>query len=131
MAALQIIQPDGVAAPLGQYSHGVVASGPGRWLHIAGQVGVRPDGSLCEGFEAQAHQAFANLAAVLDAAGMDMTHLVKVNAFVVDAAHLPLLGPVRASFLGAARPASTLLVVPALARPQWLFEVDAVAFRAA
>ena len=125
---MQIFQPEGAAAPLGQYSNGVVASGPGHWLHIAGQVGVRPDGSLCEGFEAQARQAWSNLAAVLAAAGMEMAHLVKVNAFVVDAAHLPLLGPVRAAFLGAARPASTLLVVPALARPQWLFEVDAVAF---
>lgn len=127
----QRIEPQTIAAPLGAYSHGVRVEGPGAWLHIAGQVGVRADGSLCDGFEAQARQAWINLAAVLAEAGMDMSHLVKVQSFVVGAAHLPLLGPVRAAVLGAARPASTLLVVPALARSEWLFEVDAIAFKPA
>lgn len=131
MGPQRALQPAAIAAPLGAYSHGIVAGGPGAWLHIAGQVGVRPDGSLCQGFEAQAEQAWRNLAAVLHEADMDMSHLVKVNAFVVDAGHLPLLGPVRAGFLGAARPASTLLVVQALARADWLFEVEAIAFRPA
>lgn len=126
---IQIVQPERVAAPMGPYSHGIACGGPGRWLHIAGQVGVGPDGALREGFEAQARQAWDNLCAVLEAADMDVSHLVKVTSFLVDAAHVPLLGPVRRGFLDAARPASTLLVVQGLAQPGWLYEVEAIAFR--
>jgi len=127
--ANRIVHPEGITPPLGAYSHGVAAAGPGQWLHIAGQVGVAPDGTLAQGFEAQTRQAWANLAAVLREAGMDARHLVRVGSFLVDPAHLPLLGPVRQPFLGEARPASTVLVVRALARPEWLFEVEATAFR--
>ncbi|MEJ7932344.1 RidA family protein [Ramlibacter sp. AN1015] len=128
--SLQRLNPQTVAAPLGPYSQGVVAPAAGRWLHVAGQVGIRPDGSLAQGFEAQAEAAWQNLLNVLDAAGMDAGDLVKVTTFVTDAAQVKLLGPVRARFLGESRPASTLLVVPALAHPDWLVEVEAVACRA-
>ncbi|WP_353236223.1 RidA family protein [Diaphorobacter ruginosibacter] len=126
---MQSINPTEIAPPVGAYSHAVSASGQGQWLHVAGQIGIDAGGRLCEGFEAQARQAWMNLMAVLAAAGMDASHLVKVNSYLVDARHLPLLGPVRQGFLGEARPASTLVVAQALAAPQWLFEVDAVAFK--
>lgn len=122
------ITPAGVAAPVGPYSQGIASSGTGTWLHVAGQIGVDPAGRLLEGFEAQARQAWTNLVAVLTAAGMDVSHLVKVTTYLVDAADLPKLGPVRGAFLGSARPASTLIVAQALAHPDWRFEVDAVAF---
>jgi 2-iminobutanoate/2-iminopropanoate deaminase len=125
----QALNPSTIAAPLGLYSHGVVAPSGGHWLHIAGQVGVLPDGRLAEGFEAQARAAWANLVAVLADAGMAVHHLVKLNSYLVSAADLPLLAKVRGEYQGEARPASTLVVVQALARPEWLFEVDAVAWR--
>ena len=127
---MQQVQPNNIAPPVGAYSHGIVIEGAGKWLHIAGQIGVDDAGQLLEGFEAQARQSWVNLMAVLAAAGMDASHLVKVNSFVVNPTHIPLLGPVRQGFLGAARPASTLVVVQALAKPDWIFEVDAVAFKA-
>jgi len=122
------VNPPSIAAPLGLYSHGVVAPAGGRWLHVAGQVGVLPDGRLAEGFEAQARAAWHNLTAILAEAGMTPDHLVKVQSFLLDPADLPALGRVRAEFQRGARPASTLLVVKALARPEWLYEVDAVAW---
>jgi enamine deaminase RidA (YjgF/YER057c/UK114 family) len=125
------VAPACVAAPLGPYSHAIASTGPGTWLHIAGQIGVDAGGALQAGFEAQARQAWQNLVAVLGEAGMDVPHLVKVNSYLVDAGDAPRLGPVRAAFLGSARPASTLIIVAALARPDWRFEVDAVAFRPA
>jgi enamine deaminase RidA (YjgF/YER057c/UK114 family) len=125
------VAPASVAAPLGPYSHGVASTGSGTWLHIAGQVGVDASSTLQGGFEAQARQAWSNLVAVLVEADMDVSHLVKVTSYLVAPGDAPKLGPVRAAFLGAARPASTLVVVAALARPEWLFEVDAVAFRPA
>ena len=127
MTGLDLINPADIALPGGPYSHGVLAPAGARMLHISGQIGVARDGTLATGFASQARAAWQNLAAVLAAAGMDVHHLVKVTTFVTDPAHLPELGPVRTAFLGQARPASTLLVVAALARPQWLIEIEAVA----
>lgn len=124
----RVINPSTVAAPLGPYSQGIASGGAGTWLHIAGQIGVAPDGQLADGFEAQARQAWTNLVAILAEAGMDVSHLVKVTTYLVRPDDLPLLGPIRGAFLGDARPASTLLVVRALARSEWLFEVEATAF---
>src|SRR3712207_2468398 len=77
----RFLNPAGIAAPNSQYSHGV-EHGPARRLVIAGQVGLRPDGSLPEGLEAQPGQCWDNLIQVLRAAGMDVTDLVKVTIFV-------------------------------------------------
>lgn len=123
-----LLQPAGVAAPLGPYSHGVLVDAPGRWLHVAGQIGVDAEGQTGADFEAQAELAWRNLLAVLHAAGMDVSHLVKVTTFLTSAADVARLGPVRNRFLGTARPASTLVVVQALARAEWCVEVEAVAF---
>ncbi|MFC6281387.1 MULTISPECIES: RidA family protein [Polaromonas] len=126
----QKLNPPAIAAPVGAYSHGVLAPATGQWLHVSGQIGVRPDGSLGSGFAEQARLAWENLLAVLAAAHMDASHLVKVTTFMTEAGDLKDLNPVRSAFLGEARPASTLLIVKALARPEWLFEVEAVAYRA-
>lgn len=127
--SMQKINPSTISPPVGAYSQGVLAPAAGQWLHVAGQVGIAPDGALAEGFAAQARTAWQNLIAVLNEAQMDASHLVKVTTFLVDSEHLKELNAVRAPFLGDARPASTLLVVKALARPEWLFEVEAVAYR--
>jgi len=125
----QKLNPASIAAPLGAYSHGIVAPSAGQWLHISGQVGVQPDGTLVQGFAAQARVAWENLVEVLRAANMDVSHLVKVTTYLIDGEHLKELNAVRSGFLGSERPASTLVVVQQLARPEWLFEVEAVAYR--
>ena len=122
------LNPANIAAPVGAYTHGVLAPAGGRWLHVSGQIGMRPDGSLADGFASQAEVAWENLLGVLRAAGMDASHLVKVTTYLVDGEHLKELNAVRSRFLGGERPASTLVVVKQLARPEWLFEVEAVAF---
>lgn len=123
------LNPSGVAAPVGLYSHGVLAPARGHWLHVSGQIGLRPDGTLAPTFAEQAQLAWGNLMAVLGAAQMNAEHLVKVTTFLIDQANLSALGAVRSQFLGDARPASTLLIVAALARPEWLIEIEAVAYR--
>lgn len=122
--------PPTIAAPAGAYSNGISAPAGGRWLHIAGQVAIEADGKIPEGFEAQAHVAWRNLLAVLADAGMGVDDLVKVNHFLVDASDMTTYAAVRAGYLGDARPASTLLIVQALARPAWRVEIDAVAWKA-
>ena len=79
--------PDTVVAPASFYSQAAEV-GPGkRWLHISGQVGAAPDGTLAEGFEAQSDQVWRNIAALLAAADMTMENLVIVRALLVDRAH--------------------------------------------
>ncbi|MFC6281878.1 MULTISPECIES: RidA family protein [Polaromonas] len=122
--------PTTIAAPAGAYCNGVSAPGGGRWLHIAGQVGIAPDGSVSDDFDQQTKVAWSNLVAVLEHAGMSVADLVKVNHFLVRPGDMAAYAAIRAEYLGDARPASTVLIVQALARPQWLVEVDAVAWKA-
>lgn len=125
-----ILNPPSIAAPVGAYSHAIVTPAGGRWLHVSGQVGIRPDGSLANGFEAQAETVWSNLVAILEAAGMTVNDLVKVSTYLVSGDSLAALNPIRTRYLGAARPASTLVVVKSLAKPEWLIEVEVVAHRA-
>ena len=120
--------PSTVAPPFAHYSHGVEAPAGARWLHISGQVGVKPDGSLAEGAEAQIEQTWRNIFAILEAAGMTKRDLVKVTAFLtLDAADVGLSRRVRDRMLEGAAPAHTLVFVARLANPEWLVEIEATA----
>jgi enamine deaminase RidA (YjgF/YER057c/UK114 family) len=124
---IRFINPDAIAKPSG-YSHVVEITGPGRIVHLAGQLGVTPDGALAGDFQAQAVQAFTNLQAALAAVGASFDDVVKLNNYLVDiAANLPAYRTARDRFVNTARPpASTTIGVAALAREGALFEVEAV-----
>jgi 2-iminobutanoate/2-iminopropanoate deaminase len=128
---MRLFNPDTVCKPFSSYSHGALVEGPARWLHISGQVGAAPDGKLKQGFEDQARQAWANLIAVLQAGGMERRDLVKVNVFLTRATDVPASRAIRDEALQGATPASTLLVISALAHPDLLIEVEALAARSA
>lgn len=119
--------PNRIAAPAGPYTHAIETPPGTRLLHIAGQVGMAPDGRMADGFEAQAQQAWENLLAVLEVAGMTVENLVKLNHFLIDQSQVAAYGPIREGFLRGHRPASTLLIVKDLAKPDWLFEIDGIA----
>jgi 2-iminobutanoate/2-iminopropanoate deaminase len=122
--------PANVAAPTGPFSHGVEVPPNARWLYISGQVGIAPDGKVPADLDGQATQCWRNIKAVLAAAGMGVENLVKCTHFLTRAEDVAAYGKIRASHLGEARPASTLLVISALARPGLLVEVEAVAAKA-
>jgi len=119
--------PSTVAPPFSRYSHGVEAPAAARWLHVSGQVGVAPDGTVPQGAEAQIEQAWRNLLAILESAGLGPRDLIKVNTFLIDRAHLQASREVRERMLQGAEPASTLLIVSGLARAEWLVEIEAIA----
>ncbi len=123
--------PNTIAAAFSSYSLGVEAPAQARWLHVSGQVGVAPDGALAEGPEAQMETAFRNLLAILNSAGMGPHDLVKITVFLTRSEDVGLYRKVRDRMLAGATPASTLLVVAALADPGWLVEIEAVAAAAA
>jgi enamine deaminase RidA (YjgF/YER057c/UK114 family) len=121
----------GVAKRIGAYSDGIVVQPNARWLVTAGTPGMAPDGVTPEGITAQAEQAWKNIVAMLDAAGMTVHDLVKVTHYLVRAEDIKPYVAVRAKYLGEVRPASMLLVVPALVRPEFLVEIEAVAAKPA
>jgi enamine deaminase RidA (YjgF/YER057c/UK114 family) len=118
--------PATVAPPTG-YSHGIELGANARVLYIAGQLGVAPDGSFARDIKGQATQAWKNIENVLAAAGMELKDLVKVNHYLTRKEDIAGYREARARALGELRPASTLLVISALARDEALVEVEAVA----
>ena len=87
--------PDSVVAPASFYSQAAEVGPARRWLHISGQVGIAPDGTLADGFEAQSDQVWRNIEALLAAAGMTMENLVIVRALLVNRAHLAAYREIR------------------------------------
>lgn len=123
----QIINPASMAPPTG-YSYAVKKRGTP--VFISGQVGLTADGRLAgEGdIGAQTEQAFQNLRTVVEACGGSMDDVVKITVFVTDATFRPTVAAARQRYFTAGEyPASTYLVVSALAVPQLLVEVEAVA----
>jgi enamine deaminase RidA (YjgF/YER057c/UK114 family) len=121
--------PKTVAPPLSRYSHAVEVPAGVRMLHVSGQVGVRPDGTLARGAEAQLEQAWRNLLAILEEAGMGVEHIVKVTAFLTPGVEMRAYRTVRDRILGGAAPASTLVAVAGLASDDYLCEIEAIAGR--
>ena len=117
--------PASVHAPAGKYSHGLEVPANARFLWVAGQVGAKPDGSTASSDAAQCDQAWANVKNVLAAGGMGVDDIVKLNAYVTRADLIPVYRDARDRALGkTAPPASTLVVVAALANPAWVVEIE-------
>jgi len=128
----RVVDPPSIAAPPANYAHGIVTTGASQWLHTAGVVPIAPDGTTPDGLVEQARLVWANLAAILLEAGMDPGRIVSVTTYVVadqlaDPAALASVMAVRDEELGGRSVASTLVTVPALARPEWLIEISVTA----
>ena len=130
MADNRFLNPPTMPAPRG-YTHVVETAGPARTIYIAGQLGMTPDGKFAGApgdFRAQATQAFANLKSALSSVGADFSHVVKITNYFTDMAHLPIFFEVRDTFVNTrAPPASTAVQIVKLARPDALFEIEAIA----
>ncbi len=120
--------PDTVVEAFGKgYSQALEVDPNTRGLYTAGQVGAAPDGSTAESFEDQVAQTWANILALLQDGGMGIDDIVKVNGYVVGVENFPAYAAGRKKVMGDARPASTAIIVPALALPQWLVEIEVIA----
>jgi enamine deaminase RidA (YjgF/YER057c/UK114 family) len=111
------------------YSHVVEVRG-GRTLYISGQIAVDGSGKVVGpgDFAAQIKQVFANLKTRLEEADASFSDVVKLNFYLTDGSDLQILRDVRDSYVNREQPpASTLVVVKQLVRPELLVEVDAIA----
>jgi len=119
----EFINPSDIHQPTG-YTH-VVKSG--NIVFIAGQVSMDKNGQIvAEGdIEAQTRQTLANLETAVKAAGGKKEDILSITTYILDRNDLPGLRKARGDFFGDNPPASTLLVISGLARPEFLIEIEA------
>ena len=131
-----VVTPRRFGAPLGLYSHGMVAPG-GEIVVVAGQVGVGEGGAVAGGdVGAQTTQALENVRAVVEAAGCTMADVVRLQTFLTHAEDIAGFMSARAEvfpryFPNGAYPPNTLLIVSRLVRPELLVEIEAMAVKPA
>jgi len=117
-------QPAGAPQPISHYCEAV------RWgdlLFISGAVGVDANGKVVsDDVAGQTRQIFRNIKTILDAAGGSAADVLKVTVYLLDVNDRTKINPEREAFFGAARPASTLIGVKALAKPEFKVEIEAV-----
>lgn len=122
-----ILHNIGVSRQIGAYSDVVETGSNLRWLITSGTPGLSTAGDLSSDFTKQAECAWEHIVLTLKGAGMTVADLVKVTQYLTHAEDIPAYNKVRSRFLGDARPASMLLVVLQLVRPEFLVEVEIIA----
>ena len=127
-AQVKRTNPPALSTPTG-YTHIVEVTGPGKTIYISGQIALDKDGNLvgAGNMKAQAEQVFKNLESALAAAGAKFSDVVKMNTFITDMDKAAAVREVRARYFGDTTPASTLVQVVKLARPELLLEIEVIA----
>lgn len=120
--------PATIAKPTGRYQHAIEVKSGARTLYLSGQVGNLPDGTIPNTIEAQAAAVWANIGAILADAGMGFGDLIKITILLTDKTYIAPSRMARDKALGDIRPpASTLMIVSALASPDFMIEIEAIA----
>lgn len=130
MSGLKRHNPSGIVRPFASYSQGVEVPPNARWLHVAGQVGVNPDGAVAGDSKAQIERAWQNVLEVLATANMGPEDLVSVNVYITDPDDVSLNRDSWRRISKAGGPAITMVTVKRLSHPDWKVEIEAVAAHA-
>jgi 2-iminobutanoate/2-iminopropanoate deaminase len=117
------LQPSSLPDPV-RYSHGFRV---GNTVYLAGALGTEADGSMAPDIRTQTRRAFEKLQTVMREAGGQLGDVVKLTVFITDMRWREGYGEVRAEFFTSDPPASTLIQVVALADPNALIEIEAIA----
>ena len=121
---IRTVLTDSAPAPGGHYSQAVVYNG---LVFVAGQLAIKANGErVLDSIEAQTEQALANLAAILQAAGSDLSRLLKVTIYVADIELWGAVNQVYARVMGEHRPARAIIPVKEL-HYGFLIEIEAIA----
>lgn len=120
-----VIRTADAPAAIGTYSQAIRA---GDTVYLSGQIGLDPvTMQLAEGVDAQIHRVFRNLAAVADAAGLDLGRTVRMTVYLTDLAHFARVNEVMAQYVKEPYPARAAVGVASLPRGA-LVEVDAILY---
>ncbi len=109
------------------FSNAIEVSGPQRTLYIAGQVAIDASGHIPGNIEAQCHLVWDKIEKLLQDGKMTLKDVVKTTVFLTSADYIEGFRKVRAQRLGDVAPASTLVIITALVRPEFKVEVEAIA----
>jgi enamine deaminase RidA (YjgF/YER057c/UK114 family) len=128
MATIEKFSAPGVFDPP-TYSQGIKVSQAQTILFLSGQVAYTPDGGVaCRGdFKGQARGAYEAIKALVESQGGTMANIVKITTYLTDMRYRVDLAPIREEFFGRRGPASTMVEIPALAHPDWMIEIEAIA----
>ncbi|MEL6921635.1 MAG: RidA family protein [Pseudomonadota bacterium] len=124
---LSHLTPDSIRPPFAKYSHAVEVPEGMRLIACSGQLGISLNDDIPPDTEAQARLCFDNIRAILGEAGMDLTNIVRINAYVSGREHLKHYMKVRDELFGDPAPASTLMIVSGFAREDFTVEIEALA----
>lgn len=104
-----------------------------RWIFVSGQAALDGNGQIkgAGSFREQATVAFENLKTVLEQAGSGLGDVVKVTIFMTDMSHFPEVVELRRKYFTPPYPADSIVEVKALAMPELMFEIEAIAVRGA
>lgn len=127
--AMKTLNPANVVKPASSYAQGVVHAAGAERMVISGQLGLRPDGALEVGLEAQMERAWSNLFAVMAAGGFDRQHLLRATIYVTVSGQVGVYRKVRDRMLEGHLCANTYLEISALAAPEFLVEIEAEAVK--
>jgi enamine deaminase RidA (YjgF/YER057c/UK114 family) len=124
-----VFNPKGVFVPRGSYTQVAVAK-PGRLVFIAGTTASDPEGNLVGVGDAaaQARYVFTKIKLCVEAAGGTVEDIVSMTCFITDVRYYAAANDARREVFGAVDlPASTMVQVAGLSRPEWLIEINATA----
>ena len=127
---IRTINPPDVVKPASNYAQAVVHSAGAERIVVSGQLGLRPDGVLEQGLEAQMMRAWTNVFACLKAAGFEKKHLIKATIFVTQPGQVAVYRRVRDVVMDGHTCANTYLQISGLAAPEFLVEIEAEAVKA-
>jgi 2-iminobutanoate/2-iminopropanoate deaminase len=109
------------------FSDAVAASGPGRWINVAGQVGMDGEGKVEGDLTAQSHATFDHIERILGEAGASLADVVKITVFLTSLDEYAAFSAVRAERFGEVLPASSAVQVAGLLLGAEI-EIEALAF---
>ena len=114
--------------PNHRFSHSVEIPSNAKWLYLAGQVGIKMDGTMVENIGDQDDQVWKNTILALEDAGFGVKDIVKMTVFSTDPNALDIHMEHRVHYLDESHiPATTWLNVSSLATPEILIEMETVA----
>ena len=123
----ELVNPSSVGAPAAAYSLAVSSTAGSRMLHTSGIVATQADGSIAATVGEQATAVWSSLARICESAGFSLNDVVSYTTYVIVGQDLGAVMAARDAAFAGHKPASTLIVVPQLARPEWLVEIAAIA----
>jgi len=126
---MRIVNPENVVKPASSYVQGVIHHAAAERMVISGQLGLRPDGSLENGIEAQMERAWSNLFGVMAAGEFETRHLVRATIYVTLPGQVATYRRIRDKMLNGHLCANTYLEIAGLAAPEFLVEIEGEAIK--